>query len=240
MKRARVSVLCVDDHALVRECVVAFLESERSLRFTAEGCAVTDAVDSYTQDRPDVTLVSMQPRGLDCLRTIRGIRRVDPRARIVVYAREHTESVCLALEAGAAGFLLESDAPADLVRVVLEVYGRNGALPSDAGHRRGVRPEQPTLTAREVELLELLTLGHRTKAIAASLRLSDHTVKAHMKSVYEKLGVHGRAEALAEALRRGFVRLAASHHLSAVEGRVTTARPFDEERRATALHDAPG
>ena len=110
------------------------------------------------------------------------------------------------------------------MRGIREVHGRNGGLLDDFRGKLEARVGLISLTTREVELLELLTQGLRTKAIAATLGISDHTVKVHIRSVYEKLGVHGRAAALAEALRRGFVRLASEPHVP------RTARPRDAHR----------
>jgi DNA-binding NarL/FixJ family response regulator len=208
-----ITVLYADDHNLVRQCVVAVLEREEGVRVVAEVRTVKDAFDDFCRTRPDVTLVSLHPRGLDCLQVVRAIREVDPAARIIVYAREETEAIYLALEAGASGFVLESAVTADLVRVLMDVPGRHGVLPEDTRRRLGARVGMPSLTTREVEILNLFTEGLRTKAIAATLRISDHTVKAHAKSVYEKLGVQGRAAALAEALRRGVVRLPSGRHV---------------------------
>lgn len=227
MKGSQVSVLCVDDHNLVRECVVAIIDQQPGLRVTGQARTVKTALESFAETKPDVTVISLQPRGLNCLQIVRALRRADPRARIVVYARDESEAVYLALDAGAAGFVLKDAPSTDLVRVIREVHGRNGGLLDDFRGKLEARGGLTTLTTREVELLELLTQGLRTKAIAATLGISDHTVKVHIRSVYEKLGVHGRAAALAEALRRGFVRLASEPHVPrATRREPTRVRPL--------------
>ena len=207
MKFPQVRLLCVDDHTLVRECVVAVLERQPGLRVAAQARTVKGAVERYADTRPDITLVSLRPRGLDCLETIRAIRRIDPRARIVVYAGSETDAVYLALDAGASGFVVKSADTADLVRVIRDVHAQDVALLDGFRSKLDARSVPPPLSSREVEILEMLTHGLRTKAISTALRISDHTVKVHMKRAYEKLGVHGRAGALAEALRLGFVRI---------------------------------
>jgi DNA-binding NarL/FixJ family response regulator len=224
MTGSPITVLCVDDHNLVRECVVAIIERERGFRVAAEARTVKDAMACFVEAAPDVTLVSLQSRGLDCLQTVRAIRRMDPRARIIVYARDETEAVYLALDAGAAGFVLKDAVSADLIRVITRVHNRDGMLVRDIRSKLEARGGLPSLTAREVEILELLNQGLRTKAIAATLRISDHTVKVHLKNVYEKLGVRGQAAALADALRRGFVRLATGRHVASVRHRSKNAR----------------
>ena len=207
MKIPQVRVLCVDDHTLVRECVIAVLEREPGLQVAAQARTVKSAVERYADTRPDVTLISLRPRGLDGLEAVRSIRRVDPRARIVVYTGSETDAVYLALGAGAAGFVVKNADSADLVRVIRNVHDQDEALLDGFRSKLDARTFPPPLSTREVEILELLTHGLRTKAISTALRISDHTVKVHMKRAYEKLGVHGRAAALAEALRLGFVRI---------------------------------
>jgi DNA-binding NarL/FixJ family response regulator len=212
-----VTVLCVDDQNLARECVVAILERAPGVRVAAEARTVKGAIECFTGARPDVTLISLKPRGLDGLLAIRAIRRVDPGARIVVYATDETEAVYLALEAGATGFVLKDAGAADLVRVITESHTRNGRLRDDVRQALEGRCGLSTLTPREVEVLELFSQGLRTKVIAAALRISDHTVKVHVKHAYKKLGVQGRAAALAAAWRRGLVRRDAAPHLASLK-----------------------
>jgi DNA-binding NarL/FixJ family response regulator len=207
MRSAPVTVLCVDGHNLVRECVVAVIEQDPGLRVVAEARTVRGGLEGFTRTRPDVTLVSLQSRGFDGLQAIRAIRRMDPGARIVVYATDETEAVYFALDAGATAVVLKDADAAQLLRVISDASGRNG-VQDEPRHTVEARASRPTLTSREVEILELMTQGLRTTAIGTTLRISDHTVKAHLKSLYAKLDVHGRAEALAQAIRRGFVRLA--------------------------------
>jgi DNA-binding NarL/FixJ family response regulator len=206
---SQVSVLCVDDQNLVRACVVAIIEQDPGLRVAAEARTVTGACERFTDARPDVTVVSLHPRRLDSLEVIRAIRLVDPRARIVVYARDDSDAVYRALKAGATGFVLKDARAGDLIRVVREVHARKGDMPDETRRRIEARGGRPILTTREVEVLELFTQGLRSQAVSATLRISPHTVRVHMRSAYTKLGVHGRVAALTEAMRRGFVQLAA-------------------------------
>jgi len=234
MPVAAVTVLCVDDHNLVRECVAALVERGPGLRVAGEARTVAGALECFSKTRPDVTLVSLHTRGLDGIQLIRAIRSLDPRARIVVYGTDETQAVYFALDAGAGGFIPKNAVSADLTRIITEVHGRNGMPPDEIRSARDARSGGPTLTTREVEILELLMQGHRTKAIAATLRISDHTVKAHTRSIYEKLGVQGRAAALTEALRRGFVRLAARQVTSVT--RRSTGRAALLKRPGASIH----
>jgi two-component system, NarL family, response regulator len=218
MRSSSLTVLCVDDHHLVRDCVVAILEQQPGLRVAGEARTLRASVECFTEARPDVTVVNLQTRYFDSLQVIRALRHIDPCARIVVYAMDDSEAMYGALDAGAAAFVLKDAGAAELIRVIEGVHGRSQEFVDDIRTKLGARTGRPVLTTREVEILGLLAEGLRVKAISAALRISDHTVKAHMRSVYEKLDVHGRAEALAEALRRGLVRLPATRpHLMAAE-----------------------
>jgi two-component system NarL family response regulator len=232
MRGSRLAVLCVDDHHLVRECVAAIVEREPGLSVAGEARTLRGSLEGFAQARPDVTVLNLGTRLFDSLQAIRAIRRIDPGARIVVYAMDDTEAVYLALDAGAAAFILKDAGAAELIRVIKAVHGRNQPVLDDIRSTLGARAGLPALTTRELEILALLAEGFRVKAISATLRISDHTVKAHMRSVYEKLDVHGRAEALAEALRRGLVRLpAARPHLLAAERLGPRAQQLPERAR---------
>jgi two-component system NarL family response regulator len=208
---APVTVLCVDSHNLVRECVAAVLEQDPGLRVVAEARTVKGAVARVADAMPDVAVVGLHPRGLDGLEAVRAILRADPRTRVVVYARAETDGVYAALEAGASAFVLEQARSCDLMRVIREAHRRNG-VHDEVKQKLEARGGRPSLTSREVEILGLLTQGLRTRAISATLHISDHTVKVYVKRAYSKLGVHGRAAAVTEALRRGVVRLASGRH----------------------------
>ena len=234
---SKLTVLCVDDHNLVRDCVVAILEQQPGLRVAGEARTLRGGIECFTQVRPDVTVLNLQTRRFDSLQVIRAFRLVDPCARIVVYAMDDTEAVYLALDAGATAFVLKDAGAAELVRVITEVHGRNEQFLEGIRSKLEARSALPALTTREVEILELLAEGLRIKAISATLRISDHTVKAHMRSVYEKLDVHGRAEALAEALRRGFARLP---DLPSDVSHLTSARtPVNRSTRSSSLGPMP-
>jgi DNA-binding NarL/FixJ family response regulator len=230
--RADVTVLCVDDQNVVRKCIVALLEQEPGFRVVAEARTVESALECFAESKPDVTVISLQNRG--CLQTIRAIRRLDVRARIAVYAKNETEAMYLALEAGTAGFVLKDASAADLIRVITKVHGRSAELREGIKAILDARNVLPTLSAREIEMLECLTQGLRTPAIAATLRRSEHTVKMHMKNIYKKLGVRGRAAAVMAAFQRGYLQLGDSRKVSSET--LDKKAPGIEERAFQLTH----
>jgi two-component system NarL family response regulator len=136
------------------------------------------------------------------------IRHAQPDARIVVLTMYHgDEDIYRALQSGAVGYLLKDTVPEDLVRVIREVHSGGRAIPPDVAAVLATRASQPTLTFRELQVLELLATGKRNKEIADELGISGDTARAHIKSIFLKFNVHDRTAALAEALRRGIIHI---------------------------------
>jgi len=208
MKHQDINVLCVDDHRLMREGIVRIIEMEPGVTVVAEGATGEEAVERFVQYRPDVTLMDLQLRGMNGLQAIREIRKLAPDARIVVLTMyEGDESIYHALQAGAMGYLLKDSVPDDLIRVIREVHNGQRSIPALVEQRLAARTNQPGLTVRELEVLEHLAQGMRNKEIAVALSISEETARVHIKGIFHKLNVHDRTAALAEALRRGIVRV---------------------------------
>ena len=208
MKQQDINVLCVDDHRLMREGIVRIIEMEPGVTVVAEGATGEEAVDRFTRFHPDVTLMDLQLRGMNGLQAIRAIRKIDPGARIVVLTMyEGDENIYHALQAGAMGYLLKDSVPEDLIRVIRDVHNGQRSIPPFVEERLAARSNQPGLTGREMEVLEHLAQGMRNKEIAAALSISEETTRVHIKGIFHKLNVHDRTAALAEALRRGLVRV---------------------------------
>jgi DNA-binding NarL/FixJ family response regulator len=200
-----ITVLCVDDHRLMREGIVALIKYDPMITVVAEAGSGEEAIEQFTQHRPDVTLMDLQLRGMNGLHAIRSIRRLEPQARIVVLTMdERDDSVYHALQAGAAAYLQKDSVSEELIRVIREVHSGRQSISHDIESKL----RQPSvLTIREIDVLERLAKGMRNREISISLQISEETVRAHIKSVFHKLNVHDRTAALSEALRRGIVHL---------------------------------
>jgi DNA-binding NarL/FixJ family response regulator len=209
MWKSAITVLCIDDHNLVRESVVRIIEQEPGLRVVAEARTVKAAIECFMATRPAVALVSLQSRGFSSRELIRALRCVDPCARIAVYTKDDGEVVELALDAGATGVVPKEATGADLIRIIQDVSGGNGLRLDTAWRQQAeARDRVPSLTAREVEILESFGRGLRAETLAATLQITHHTLRVHIKNIFKKLGVGNRAGALTKALRCGLVRLA--------------------------------
>jgi two-component system, NarL family, response regulator len=200
--------MCVDDHRLMREGIVLIIGLDPTLAVVAEAATGEEAIARFVEHRPDVTLMDLQMPGLNGLQAIQAIRRVQADARIIVltmYAGD--TSIYQALQAGAVGYLLKDTVPEDLIRIIHDVHAGKRAVPPHLEAMLTEHETKPTLSVREIEVLELLAKGMRNKEIGGALEIAEETVRAHIRSIFVKLNVHDRTAALTEALRRGIVRV---------------------------------
>lgn len=205
--RAPIRVLCVDDHRIVRDGIALIIDREPDMKVVARAATGEEAIALFQKHRPDITLMDLQLATMSGVEAIRAIRKQDPSARVVVLTMSRgDEDVYRALEAGASTYLLKDTAFEDLVRVVREVHaGEQPEFTQDVKDRLVERAGKPTLTPREVQVLELVRRGLRNREIAASLAISEETVQSHVKSILAKLDVQDRTAAIDVALRRGIL-----------------------------------
>ena len=170
----KIRILTADDHALVREGIVALIAGEPDMTVVGSAATGEEAVAIFERHRPDITLMDLQLGSMSGVEAIRAIRHQDATARIVVLTMYHgDEDIHRALEAGAAAYLLKDTLSDDLIRVVREVHeGRESPISSDVQAHLAERANRPQLTRREVQVIELISYGMRNKEIAAALRVS--------------------------------------------------------------------
>ena len=200
-------LLIVDDHRLLRKGIARLLDLEPGMTVVAEAGNGEEAVEQFRRHTPDVTLMDLELPRMDGVEAITAIRREFPNARVIALTMyQGDEDIHRAVQAGAVAYLLKDTVPEVLVRVIRDVHeGRRVFAPEIlAAIER--RAGQPTLTSREVQVLELLAEGKRTKEIAATLGVTIDTANAHIKNIYAKFTVHGRGAVVSEAIKRGFIR----------------------------------
>lgn len=205
--RYQIRVLCVDDHRIVRDGIALIIDREPDMKVIARAATGEEAIALFEKHRPDITLMDLQLARMSGVEAIKAIRNQDPQARVVVLTMSRgDEDVYRALEAGAATYLLKDTAFEDLVRVVREVHaGEQPEFTQDVKDRLVERAGKPTLTPREIQVLELVRRGLRNREIAVSLAISEETVQSHVKSILAKLDVQDRTAAIDVALRRGIL-----------------------------------
>ena len=208
MDKRKISILCVDDHAVVREGLVLKLETQPDMTVIATASSGEQAIDRYEEYRPAVTLMDLQLPGISGLDAIRSIRKVDPAARIIVLTMyDGEEDIHRALQAGAATYVLKETLADDLVQVIRAVHGGQRPIPADVASRLATREIHSSLTAREVEVLTLIAEGSRNREIAEMLAISEVTVQVHVRHILAKLDVKDRTAAVTVALRRGIIHI---------------------------------
>ncbi len=205
---AAIRILVVDDHAMLREGIIALLASETDIEIVGEAADGIEAVERYDRLRPDIMLLDMQMPQQGGEATIRTVRKHHPKAKIVVlttYAGDVQAS--RALKAGASGYLLKSSLRHELLDTIREVSaGRRRVLPEIAQEIALHAGEEP-LSERELEVLRCVAIGSANKEIARTLSISEDTVKTHLRSIFFKLDVKDRTEAVVQAARRRIIEL---------------------------------
>ena len=205
MKKS-IRILLADDHPPLRAGLAAILNSQPDLKVVAEaGCGreVMEASEAAEDDILDLRM----PDG-DGIQTIKALVARDPSVRVLVLTTyDNEEDIFRALEAGARGYLLKDTTSEELVAAVRQVHEGERYLPQAVASRLADRLIRPSLTPRELDVLRLVSRGRTNKEMASAMFISEETVKTHMKSLFQKLGVHDRAEAVSVSLQRGIIRL---------------------------------
>jgi DNA-binding NarL/FixJ family response regulator len=207
--KPRIRVLIADDHGVVREGLVSMIRRNRAdMTVIGEARNGREAVELWKQERPDVTLLDLRMPELDGVEVIKVVRAVDKHARIIVLTTfDGNEDIYRAIQAGAKGYLLKDVPREALMDSIRRVYAGETSVPLHLVAKLADRVSGEALSEREVEVLKLIAQGKSNKEIAGALIISEGTVKSHGKSIFAKMNVRSRAEAVAEAGRRGLIRL---------------------------------
>lgn len=204
-----IRVLIADDHGVVREGLVSMIQRNRAdMSVVGEASNGREAVELWKQHRPDVTLLDLRMPELDGVQVIKEIRATDKNARIIVLTTfDGDEDIYRAIQAGAKGYLLKDVTREALMDSIRRVHVGETSVPLNLVTKLADRISGETLSERELEVLRLMAKGKSNKEIASALFISEGTVKSHGKSIFAKMNVNSRTEAVSEATRRGFLRL---------------------------------
>jgi NarL family two-component system response regulator LiaR len=205
-----IRVLIVDDHAVVRQGLRAFLQLQPDIDVVGEAASGNEAVDVAAANAPDVVLMDLVMPDGDGISAIRALGAACPEARVVVLSSYIDDAQVLnAIQAGAAGYLLKDIQPDDLAAAIRQVHRGLPALNPRAAallmHRTGTRPQGAELTPRELDVLRLIAEGFANRDIATRLFVSEKTVKTHVSHILAKLEVADRTQAALLAVRNHMV-----------------------------------
>ena len=204
----KIRILIADDHPMLREGVAAVIQLQPDMELVGEAENGANAVECFRRLRPDVTLMDLQMPGLNGVEAIKAIRAEFPKARIVVLTTYAGDAQALrALKAGAAGYLLKSSLRKDLLETIRNVHLGRRHLQPEVANEIAVHAVDESLTDREARVLQLIATGRSNKQVAWELGVSEETVKAHLKNIFEKLDVADRTHAVTVAAKRGIIEL---------------------------------
>ena len=204
----RIRLLVADDHVLILEGLAASVGRQEDMRVVARARDGRQAVNLWKMHRPDVTLLDLRMPKLNGVDVIRAIRDEEAAARVIVHTTYDTdEEVYQAMRAGARAYLLKDAPLEELLDCIRKVHAGETCLPSALGAKLAARARSDALTSREIDVLKLLAKGRSNKEIGSNLFISESTVKSHVRSVFTKLHVMSRTEAVAAANQRGLLRL---------------------------------
>ena len=214
-----IKILIVDDHTVVRDGLSTMLGRREDLVVVGDARNGREAVEKVRDLRPDVTLMDLRMPEVDGVEAMRRIREENPEAKFIVLTTFDTDEYIFdAIEAGAKGYLLKDASREDLFQAVRAVHRGESLIQPGVASRvldrlaqlsrqSGESPGPDVLSYREVEVLQLMARGEANKTIAASLSISESTVKTHVANIFTKLEVNHRTEAVTRALQRGIIKL---------------------------------
>ena len=209
-----IKVVIADDHSLVRQGLRRYLDMAEDIDVVGEASNGEEAIGLVEEAQPDVVLLDIRMPGVDGLEAARRIRDRFPNVgAIMLTAYDDRQFVVEAVRAGARGYVLKARDAEHLIQTVRLVAGGNMvidpqlvvALAEELSQAKERDRKAETLTAREIEVLQLLAFGHTNRDIAEKLFISPDTVKTHLEHIFEKLGASDRTAAVAEALRRRLI-----------------------------------
>jgi len=212
----RIRVILADDHAVVRKGIREFLEEAGDVEVVAEADDGAQALRLIEAHQPDVAVLDIRMPTMTGVEAARQVKDRFPQVRVLILtAYDDDPYVFALLQAGADGYVLKTASGDELVRAVRTVHRGESALSPEiatkvvrqavSGRPEGAADQIETLTERELDVLRLAARGLTNRAIGHELGISHRTVQGHLQSVYGKLDVNSRTEAVTEALRRGWI-----------------------------------
>ena len=203
----RIRILVAEDHLVARVGVTTIVNMQPDMVVIAEAANGAQALELYRQHQPDVVLLDMRMPVMSGVDAATAIRAEYPQARMIALTTYGgDEDIRRALNAGVAAYLTKDVLHDELLNAIRAVHAGERYLPA-AVAALASEENNPELSAREIQVLELIVQGLANKQIAYQLSIAEHTVKNHVKSILSKLGVQDRTQAATAAIQRGIIHL---------------------------------
>jgi len=203
-----IRILVAEDHLVARVGVSTIVNMQPDMTIVAEASNGLQAVELYRKHLPDVTLLDLRMPGMGGVEAAQAIRAEFPNARMIALTTYGgDEDIRRALNAGVQAYLTKDVLHDELLKAIRAVHAGQTYLPAAVAAALAAQLPRPDLSAREVQVLELIVRGLANKQIAYALSIAEHTVKNHVKNILSKLGVQDRTQAATAAIQRGIIHL---------------------------------
>jgi len=214
-----INILLAEDHVVVRESIRQALEREPNLKVVGEAGSGVEAVEMVRRLKPDVILMDISMPKLNGIEATKQIKSFQPGARVLILtAYDYEQYIFPLLEAGAAGYLLKDVSSRELITAINTVHRGDVVLHpaiarkvmwrfQHAQDEYAVKGASSLLTEREVAVIKMAAKGMSNSAMADELHLSVRTIESHLGTIFNKLGVGSRTEAVIQAMKRGWLTL---------------------------------
>jgi DNA-binding NarL/FixJ family response regulator len=203
-----IRILSADDHPLLRSGIATLISTRPDMQLVGEASNGKEAVQLHRELRPDVTLMDLQMPDMSGVDAITAIRSEDPTARIIVLTTYSGDTLAQrALKAGARAYVLKSLVRTEILDTIRLVYEGEKRVQADVAAEIAKHTADAALTAREIEVLQLVASGFANKEISFRLSINEETTKTHIKNILAKLGARDRTHAVTLGLKRGIIVL---------------------------------
>ena len=208
MSNSVIRILVAEDHLVASVGVTTIVNMQPDMTVVAEASNGSQAVELYRKHLPDVTLLDLRMPVMSGVEAAAAIRKEYPNARMIALTTYGgDEDVRRALAAGVQAYLTKDVLHDELLKAIRAVYAGQTYLPAAVAAALAAQMPRPDLSARELQVLELIVQGLANKQIAYALSIAEHTVKNHVKNILSKLGVQDRTQAATAAIQRGIIHL---------------------------------
>jgi DNA-binding NarL/FixJ family response regulator len=202
----KIRILIVDDHPVVRAGLTSMLATQSDLEIAGVASSGEEALSLIERQTADLMLLDLRMPGMNGIDTLLALRKTSSSTRVIVLTNFETdEDIYRAVQAGAHGYLLKSTTQQEMIAAIHTVSDGERHFPPRIAARLAQRMSRSSLTARELEILEMMAKGLTNKEIGSALQISGNTARNHVNNIIEKLAVADRTEAVTIAIQQGLI-----------------------------------